>query len=50
MEAIKLYLKEIKNTPLLTPEEEIQLARKIKKASVVKVIDPRPEPAESQCD
>lgn len=31
MEAIKLYLKEIKNTPLLTAEEEIKLARRIKK-------------------
>lgn len=31
MEAIKLYLREIKNTPLLTAEEEIQLARRIKK-------------------
>ena len=31
MEAIKLYLREIKNTPLLTAEEEIQLAEKIKK-------------------
>jgi DNA-directed RNA polymerase sigma subunit (sigma70/sigma32) len=31
MEAIKLYLREIKNTPLLTAEEEIKLARKIKK-------------------
>lgn len=31
MEAIKLYLKEIKNTPLLTAKEEIELAKKIKK-------------------
>jgi RNA polymerase primary sigma factor len=31
MEAIKLYLKEIKNTPLLTAEEEITLARRIRK-------------------
>jgi RNA polymerase primary sigma factor len=31
MEAIKLYLREIKNTPLLTPDEEIKLARRIKK-------------------
>jgi len=31
MEAIKLYLKEIKNTPLLTAQEEIALARQIKK-------------------
>jgi len=31
MEAIKLYLREIKNTQLLTPEEEISLAKKIKK-------------------
>ncbi|MCX5716313.1 MAG: sigma-70 family RNA polymerase sigma factor [Candidatus Omnitrophica bacterium] len=31
MEAIKLYLKEIKLTPLLTAEEEITLANRIKK-------------------
>jgi len=31
MEAIKLYLREIKNTKLLTPEEEISLAKRIKK-------------------
>ena len=31
MEAIRLYLKEIKNTPLLTPAEEVELAKKIKK-------------------
>lgn len=30
MEAIKLYLKEIKNTPLLTPQEEIEIAKRIK--------------------
>lgn len=31
MEAIRLYLKDIKNLPLLTPEEEIYLANRIKK-------------------
>lgn len=31
MDTIKLYLRQIKNTPLLTPDEEIKLARKIKK-------------------
>lgn len=31
MEAIKLYLKEIKTTPLLTAQEEIMLANRIKK-------------------
>lgn len=31
MDAIKLYLKDIKNISLLTPEEEITLARKAKK-------------------
>jgi len=31
MEAIRLYLKDIKKLPLLTPKEEIELARKIKK-------------------
>ncbi len=31
MEAIRLYLKDIKRLPLLTPKEEIELARKIKK-------------------
>ena len=31
MDAIKLYLKDIKNIPLLTPEEERKLARKVKK-------------------
>lgn len=31
MEAIKLYLREIKNTPLLTAEEEVTLANRIKK-------------------
>jgi len=33
MDAIKLYLKDIKNIPLLTAEEELDLARKIKKGS-----------------
>lgn len=31
MEAIRLYLKDIKKLPLLTPREEIDLAKKIKK-------------------
>ncbi len=31
MESLKLYLKEIRTIPLLTAEEEIQLARRIKK-------------------
>ncbi|NQU73515.1 MAG: sigma-70 family RNA polymerase sigma factor [Candidatus Omnitrophica bacterium] len=31
MEAIRLYLKQIKNTPLLTAQEEVDLAKKIKK-------------------
>ena len=33
MDAIKLYLKDIKDIPLLTAEEELTLARKIKKGS-----------------
>ena len=31
MESLKLYLKEIRNIPLLTPKEEIDLTRKVKK-------------------
>ncbi len=31
MEAIRLYLKDIKKLPLLTPKEEIELAKRIKK-------------------
>lgn len=31
MEALRLYLKDIKDTPLLTAEEELSLARKIRK-------------------
>ncbi len=33
MDAIKLYLKDIKNIPLLTAEEELDIANKIKKGS-----------------
>ncbi len=33
MEAIRLYLKDIKNIPLLTAKEELELARKIKKGN-----------------
>lgn len=33
MEAIRLYLKQIKNTPLLTAYEEVDLAKKIKKGN-----------------
>ena len=33
MEAIKRYLREIKNIPLLAPEEEIELSRKVKKGN-----------------
>jgi len=41
MDAIKLYLKDIKNIPLLKPEEELDLAKKIKdgsKAARIKMI------------
>jgi RNA polymerase primary sigma factor len=31
MESLKLYLKEVRNIPLLTPKEEIALTRKVKK-------------------
>jgi len=31
MEAIRTYLKEVRNIPLLTPEQEIQLSKRIKK-------------------
>lgn len=31
MDALKLYIKDIKNIPLLTPEEELKTARKVKK-------------------
>src|SRR3989338_9205302 len=31
MEALRTYLKEIRTIPLLTPEEEIKLSRRIKK-------------------
>lgn len=33
MDAIKLYLKDIKNIPLLTAEEELDIAKKIKKGN-----------------
>ena len=33
MEAIKLYLKDIRDLPLLTAEEEKELANKIKKGN-----------------
>lgn len=33
MEALRTYLKEIKNIPLLTPEEEIELSKKVKKGN-----------------
>ncbi len=31
MEALKLYIKDIKHIPLLTPEEELKVARKVKR-------------------
>ncbi|MGA2774735.1 MAG: RNA polymerase sigma factor RpoD/SigA [Candidatus Omnitrophota bacterium] len=31
MESLKLYLKEVRNIPLLTPQEEINLTRRVKK-------------------
>ena len=34
MDAIKLYLKAIKDTPLLTAEEEISLAKKVMAGNV----------------
>ena len=33
MEGLKLYLKDIKRVPLLTPKEELELARKVKKGN-----------------
>lgn len=33
MEPIRLYLKDIKNIPLLSPEEELDLAKKVKKGN-----------------
>ena len=35
MEALKTYLKEIRNIPLLTSKEEIQLSRKVRKGDVL---------------
>ena len=34
MDAIKLYLKAIKDTPLLTAEEEISLSKKVRAGNV----------------
>ena len=31
MEALKLYIKDIKNIPLLTPEEELKIARRVRR-------------------
>ena len=41
MDAIRLYLKDIKKLPLLTAEEEIYLANKIKKGDIAYVLTGR---------